>query len=184
MPPVGQSRDAAPQPFSLLLWVLPLNCKIKKKRGNQLENPIKDLFLSPGFPSCLLPVLAEPKASCALLKAQLAMLERSEPRTSPGPLKEPQQRGHPLLRDLPHGAGLDSKASLECLASRREEVMEKEPWGRAHSSLPQELGVQRGAAPSNPKSLKVPSKRAAHLSQLFSAGLPEEMLTKQHVLLL
>lgn len=114
-----------------------------------MENPIKGLFLSPGFLSCLLPVLAELKASCALPKAQLATLERSEWRMGLGPLKQPQQRGR---TSSPQGRATrgwpghrDSRASLECVASRREAAMEKEPWGRAHSSLPQEQGVQRGA---------------------------------------
>lgn len=65
MPPVCWSRDAAPEPLGLLLWFLPLNCKIKK-REKLLENPIKGLFLSPGFPSSLFPVLAEPRSKPSL----------------------------------------------------------------------------------------------------------------------
>lgn len=65
--------------------------------------------------------------------------------------------------------------------------MEKKPLGRAHSSLPRELGVQRGdrvlkRVALGTKSLEVPSRRAAQLSQPASTGLPEEVLTMQHAL--
>lgn len=95
-----------------------------------MESPIKDLFLSPGFPSSLLPVLAELKAGCALLKAWLATLEQSESRTGLGPLKQPQQRGHPLLRDMPHGAGpATRRAKPACNVGQ---AGERQQWKRSH----------------------------------------------------
>lgn len=70
-----------------------------------MENHIEDLFLSPGSPFPLLPVPAELKAGCVLFRMSLATLEQSKSQMGLSPLKQPQQRGHPLPRDVPRGAG-------------------------------------------------------------------------------
>lgn len=143
-----------------------------------MENPIKGLFLSPGFPSSLLPVLAEPRSKSSLSEASrgragLFEAATTERASSPQGCATWGWPGHQ-----------DSKASPECVASRREAGMMEKPWGRAHSSSHRSWAFREETASPNPKSLKVPSRRAAQLTQLVSTGLPEEMLPMQHVLCL
>lgn len=134
-----QGRDTAPELLGLLLWVLPLNCKIKKvRKPHRSSLPLSWLSL------LLAPVPAEFKAGCVLLRAWLATLERSKPKTSLGPLKQPQQR-----TSLSPGtcrtvlAQPTAEQSQRATCGRREAGTEEKPCGRAPTSLLRELGTRR-----------------------------------------